>query len=352
MPPSPSASLSPPPPLLLHWLLDTRPLYPAAHQTADLATHAARALALLAPAERAAVLRFVRPADAKMSLASHLLKRYAVARHVAGVSWARASPARDARTKPVFVSPPAAAGVAFNVSHQAGVVVLAGVVVAPPPAGADDGALPSVQDDVDVGVDVVSPTERRHRDRAMVAADGWPAFVDMHADVFAPAEAAYLKWAVLGAAAPGELAGGGGGGGGGAAGGDVLDYKLRAFYTLWCLREAYVKMTGEALLAEWLGVLEFRGFRPPPPPPLLAAGRGGDTGDRMRQGKAVTTHDILFRGEKVQDANVCIRTVGEDYMVCTAVRTPGRPEIGLAMELGEFEFLDLEDILSFAESQV
>ena len=327
------ASPGSPQPVLVHWLLDTRPWYPAAVQTADLSAQAARALALLPPAERAAVLRYVRPADAKMSLASRLLQRYVAARHVPGLRWADASPSRDARGKPVFAPPPGAPSVAFNVSHQAGLVALAGVVTA-----AGGGV------EVEVGVDVVSQTERRTRDLAMLAADGWPAFVDMHADVLAAAEAARLKWAVLGGA--GVLA----------SPEAATDYKLRAFYALWCLREAYVKMTGEALLAEWLGALEFRGFGPPPPP-VGGEGEGpaggqGESREGMRQGEGVTTHDIWFQGEKVEDVNVCIRTLGDDYMVCTAVRTPGRKEVGLGIELGEFEFLDLEDILTFAESRL
>ncbi len=33
--------------------------------------------------------------------------------------------------------------------------------------------------------------------------------------------------------------------------------KLRRFYTYWSLKEAYIKMVGEGLLASWLLELEF-----------------------------------------------------------------------------------------------
>ncbi|KLU83100.1 hypothetical protein, variant [Magnaporthiopsis poae ATCC 64411] len=254
-----------------------------------------------------------------MSLASRLLKHYVVARHTE-TPWGETAITADAvrSSKPVFVD--RATGrqpVAFNVSHQAGIVALAAVVAT--------GPVP-----VDVGVDVVSPSERRVRDHDVVASDGWPAFVDMHADVFSPAEAAHLKYAVLSTTGSREDMG--------RTPEALLDYKLRCFYTLWCLREAYVKMTGDALVAPWLRELEFRAFTPPP--------RTG--------GVPVTEHSIWFRGSKVQDANVCLRSFGDDgdYMLCTAVRTPGRVQDGLAMDLrGPFRDVTVEEIVEFAEAQ-
>lgn len=262
---------------------------------------------------------FVR--DAKMSLGSHLLKHYAVSR-LHGVPWREAAITRDPRTKPVYRDP-ATGGqpVSFNVSHQAGLVALVAVAWF-------DG-------EVEVGVDVVCASERRGRDHKMVAEEGWPAFVDMHADVFAPGEAAYLKFQVLsGGALPA-----------GSSAEAVLDFKLRCFYALWCLREAYVKMTGEALLAKWLRELEFRAIRPP----AVAA---ASSSDNEAQGVAVKAEDIWFQGQKVQDANVCIRSWGPDYMTCTAVRTPGREADGLAFELGPYELLSMDEVLSFAESMM
>ncbi|KAI5925686.1 phosphopantetheinyl transferase [Camillea tinctor] len=296
---------------ILQYLVDTRDLWPAATQTKDLEHEASRALALLPDDERAGVLRYYFVADAKMALASHLLKHWAVSR-CAGVPWRETRLSRDANRKPVYVQDgrqPAA----FNVSHQAGIVAL---VAAPNPQ----------QSPVELGVDVVCTTERRARDHRIVRQDGWARFVDMHAEVFGRREAESLREQ------------------GGDDGDDAaLDYKLRCFYTLWCLREAYIKMTGEALLAAWLPDLEFRGFRPPAPADGFMQEQ--DDGEHT-----IKTHDIWFKGGKVDDANVCLRALGTDYMTCTAVRTPRRKEDALAWDLGPFEFLDMEEILSFAEA--
>ncbi|KAI1505922.1 hypothetical protein F5X99DRAFT_366582 [Biscogniauxia marginata] len=304
---------------ILQYLVDTRDLWPAATQTKDLEHEASRALALLPDDERAAVLRYYFVADAKMSLASHLLKHWAVSR-CCGVPWRETRLSRDANKKPVYVDP--ATGrqpVSFNVSHQCGIVALVAV--------ADGGG------EVDVGVDVVCTSERRARDHRMVRADGWAKFVDMHAEVFGRAEAEHLRSGLRpppGTAEGGEEA--------------VLDFKLRAFYTLWCLREAYIKMTGEALLAAWLPDLEFRGFRAPAPGRALAQ-TGGEEGE-----ETIRRHDIWFEGARVEDANVCLRSLGPDYMTCTAVRTPRRREDALGWDLGPFVFLDVEEILAHAEA--
>lgn len=329
-------------PQIFQWILDTRPWFPGATQTSHLDTHpgAARLFALLPPSARPSTLRYYHILDAKMALASSLLKHYLVAHHLPSLPW-HSTPAhltRDARGgKPLFTHP--TLSLAFNITHQAGVVALVAVLHAPSLA-------------VQVGVDLVSPTERRVRDRALVAKEGWPTFVDMHADVFAKREAAYLKHAVL-AAVPGLVA---------PAGGPdaVVDAKLRAFYALWALREAYVKLTGEALLAEWLGELEFRGFRPAAPTagwgvPAREEGAwdGREEGaGRARYGAQVVRHpEVWFRGERVRGVNMELRAMGEDFMICTAVRTPGSEEVGMGWRLGPYRVLDLEDVLKFAEGR-
>lgn len=281
--------------------------------------------ALLTDEERAGVLKYFHVRDAKMALASQLLKHLIVARcgHAKGsdpVPWRKTVLARDAHGKPVYYSDESkkTQPVVFNVSHQAGLVVLVAAY------GGDD---PGGIDGVDVGIDVVSPTERRTRDLQMTAdadaaspSSGWPHFVDVHADVLARSEVRYLENLPT----------------------RDSDERLRAFYALWCLREAYVKMTGEALLAEWLGELEFKEFQVPKAP--------GPDKDNLHQGDMVTKHDIRFRGAAVGDkVNVCLRSVGTEYMVCTAVRsTP--PEKGLGLSTTDaFEVLRMDDILDFVE---
>ncbi|KAM0273906.1 hypothetical protein ACHAQH_008142 [Verticillium albo-atrum] len=328
--PSPDALRPTHGPQLIQWIIDTRPLWPNATKTKDLEHAAPRALALLTPDERAAVLRFYHLRDAKLSLASHLLKRHAIARFCA-VPWSRAAPIRDnPAAKPTWRDPTGREPLRFNVSHQAGLVALIAIHDYPGPGAAD------------VGVDVVCTSERRVRDRATIAAEGWPHFVDVHSEVLSPREVAYLKYGIMepvhdlpGRPARGALADG------------VADFQLRCFYALWCLREAYVKMTGEALLAPWLKDLEFRGFRAP-----AAAGgeEGGSLTSDEAEERAVRQHDIFFEGRRVEDANVCLRSLGPDYMVCAAVRTPGHEEVGLGFRLGEFEMVSMEEVIASGEA--
>ena len=301
---------------------------------------ASRALALLPQEERDKVLKYYFVADAKMSLVSHLLKHWAVARH-AGVPWSETHMTRDARTKPVYVADTASGRqpVAFNVSHQAGLVALVVAFLGDGEKAASDADAANL----DVGIDVVCTGERRDRDHRAVRTEGWASFVDMHAEVFGRREATYLKGGDLLASQSQQAESQPP-----ARGEQLVDFKLRHFYTLWCLREAYVKMTGDALLAPWLGDLNFMRFRAPAP------GEAGDDGLGVRgspaEGEAVATHEILFKGEPVNDANVCIRSLGPEYMVCTAVRTPLRKEDALGLDLGNYEFLSIEDILAIAEA--
>ncbi|KAI0019696.1 4'-phosphopantetheinyl transferase [Xylariomycetidae sp. FL0641] len=329
---------------VIQYLVDTRELWPAATKTAQLETEAIRALSLLTDDERAAVLRYYFVADAKMALASHLLKHWVVSRYC-GVAWEDTRLTRDAHKKPIYVDASGRQPVAFNVSHQAGLVALVAV------HGYGDGRTQQV----DVGVDVVCTSERRARDHKVIAAEGWPKFVDMHADVFGSAEADYLKTDLLSTqpasttTTPGSTStstAGSADGAGLARDTDIVDFKLRCFYTLWCLREAYVKMTGEALLAEWLNDLNFRHFRPPAPGRDFVQRPESET---AQPSEAVKDHDVWFKGHKVDDANICLRSLGPDYMTCSAVRTPQKKEDALGWELGPFQFLDMDDLLSQAE---
>lgn len=285
---------------------------------------AARALALLNEDERKGVLKYLFVRDAKMSLASHLLKHYAISKLLA-LPWSSTKITRNSKTKPVYVDPSTGTSpIDFNVSHQAGLVALVAA------AGYGPG-------EVDVGCDVVCVNEREDRDHKMIEAEGWGSFVDMHADVFAPGEASYLKYQIL-SAIPGALQPG-------VSARDKNAFKLRCFYTLWGLREAYVKMTGDALLAPWLKVLEFKNFKPPQP----QSGMGAKREDGQ---DVVRVEDIWFEGEKVEDANVCLRSLGPDYMTCSALRTPKQKDLGLGAELGPYEVVEIEEILEWAETGI
>ncbi|KAH8886783.1 phosphopantetheinyl transferase [Thozetella sp. PMI_491] len=326
--PAPTASG----PVVVQWVFDTRPWWPDAVKTKDLETHAARALALLTEDERKNVLRYYHIRDAKMSLGSALLKHMVIAKF-ARVPWWDTTITRDERTKPIYQDP--ATGeipVAFNVSHQAGLVALIAV-------HGYQGSGP-----VEVGIDVVCTSERRDRDHKVVFSDGWGTFVDMHSSVFSPSEVHYLKNEVVireasrlrGVSTPE----------------DFTDYRLRCFYTLWCLREAYVKLTGEALLADWLEELEFRNFRPPDPTADFSVPAREDVNEAPGGRQVIRDQEIVFKGQRVDDANMVMRSLGPDFMICAVVRTPAKKEDGLSWHLGPFHRLSLEEILSFAESTI
>lgn len=165
-------------------------------------------------------------------------------------------------------------------------------------------------DGLAVGVDVVSPLERRDRDLQLLDNEGWASFVDIHADVFGAGEVTTLKCIDPVRSVDGR------------------DDALRRFYALWCLREAYVKMTGDALLASWLGDLEMRGFAPP--------------------GETSVPQEVWFKGERVRGVDVRLSKLLEDYMVATAVR---EGKDGTSVETGDFESLDIQQVLKYGESQ-
>lgn len=179
---------------------------------------------------------------------------------------------------------------------------------------------------VEVGVDVVSCAERRQRDLDTIQrAGGWGEFISVYDSVFSPRELNYLR-----ALEAHRL---------------NVDERLRYFYALWCLKEAYVKMTGEALLAEWILGLEFPSFRPPPPADQEREGKN------LRCGDVVRDIEVVRDGERDLGVRMELMSLGKDYMIGLAVRTPSSAEDVSGFQLGNYEMVDLEDIRAYAESR-
>uniref|UniRef100_A0A0B7KFU7 Uncharacterized protein n=1 Tax=Bionectria ochroleuca TaxID=29856 RepID=A0A0B7KFU7_BIOOC len=84
-------------------------------------------------------------------------------------------------------------------------------------------------------------------------------------------------------------------------------------------------MTGEALLAPWLGVLEMRSFAPP-----------------EEEGQL----EIYFRGQKLDNVDMHLVNYLELYMIGTSV---GRNKDGETLEIGDYELLDIEEVIEFGE---
>lgn len=220
---------------------------------------------------------------------------------------------------------------------------------------------------VNVGTDVVCANEREKHDYSHIEKDGFFDWVDMHGDVFAESELNHMKLSPV-SLDVGSLAG---------FAKDivsrcqrrnemltlkikmkeeskentvqvesniVIDKKLRRFYAMWCLREAYVKMTGEALLAPWLKQLEISDVEAP----AAAAAADHVVEGALEPGEIVRDFQIYFKGKAVTDVRMELVAIGKHYMVGSSVQI-AEGETGVSM--GRWQMLDLEaDILSVAES--
>jgi 4'-phosphopantetheinyl transferase len=337
---------------IVRWIVDTRNIWKseekAKDRTQDLPTHvslrtglsqsltdalqASEAFAVLDRDERAAVLKYYFAKDAKMSLASQILKHLAVSR-LGNIPWEETRLGKDANKKPCHLPQSNRDPIDFNVSHQAGIVALVAC------AGMD----------VDVGVDVVCMNERD--EYALIDKDGLFSYIDMHEDVFSPYELEYLKSDLrnLGLSETNDLT-------------EesekelaqcqhrhrqlhisdckgvpihmlssrIVDAKLRRFYALWCLKEAYIKMTGEALLADWLRQLEFRDFRAPHPDP--AAG----SADSSIRGESIRGIEVVCKGKRDTRVAIELTAYGQKYMLGTAIKSKSVAENVAEMDLPPF----------------
>jgi len=298
-------------------------------------------LNLLTADERKAVLRYYHVKDAKMSLASHLLKHLAVVK-LCNVSWQESTISRDSHGKPCYL-PSSGKTIDFNVSHQAGLVSLI--------AGPGE-----------VGTDIVCVNERN--ELAIIEEEGFFHWVDIHSDMFSPEEVRSMKFDVdhlnLDLSPPGygrdavsrcqhrhkQLSWNTSGKIETMDSNIVVAAKLRRFFAIWCLREAYVKMTGEALVAEWLQKLEFRNFRAPYP-----SSQQDEAVFDLTPGEAVTRFEIYLGHKRIEDVAMELRALGQNYMVASAAKVKDLAAAGKVIFPG-YEELDVEkDIYSVAESQ-
>lgn len=275
---------------VFRWILDVKDLWPSpsgddgnARATTTWATgkETCDALDLLTPDERTKVLSFYRVNDAKLSLASRLLKHRAIA-DTCAVAWSEAVVSQDKNKKPCYK--PLSAGapsIEFNVSHHGTLVGLVGC------SG----------NSTRLGVDVVQMNW--DKDYPKVLRDGFEAWANIYEMVFSERE----MNDIAGYVPPERL-----------SLEDEIRTKLRHFYAHWCLKEAYIKMTGEALLAGWLQELEFRDVQVPQPRSHLGPGENGK-GD---WGQTCTDVQIWFRGQRVTHVKLEIQAFREDYMVATS----------------------------------
>ncbi|KAA6411381.1 MAG: hypothetical protein FRX48_04661 [Lasallia pustulata] len=336
---------------VFRWLLDTAQLWPApasissghpVTSTEHWATGtASRALSVLPSEETAKVLRFIRPQDAKLKLGSYLLKHLAIVRSC-GMPWSESCISVADNGKPCFNPPENAQEkiVQFNVSHHGTVVVLVGRT--------GPGAR--------LGIDVVHVDW--DKDRCKVARGGFENWVRIFEDVFSEREVADIvstfpdtytleNGTVINLKEVEER------------GGSYkveneklivqmpdrteqtistetrLKARLRRFYTFWSLKEAYIKMTGEALMAEWLRELEFRNVRL------------SQTSQQLQStglwGGIVSGVEVWLRNVKESETRMEIQAFGEDYIISTAVEGDKGESPAAAGRFEPWKVLSLEE---------
>lgn len=270
-------------------------------------------------------------ADARMSLASALLKRLFISRALE-IPWHHVKIGRigdPIHGKPCALMPDGSpAPLDFNVSHQAGLVALVGWKP-------EDVKSPQDQVLTQVGVDIVCVNERD--DYRYIDQDGLDGWVDMYEEVFSAQELWDMKykidWVALldGRILSGEELGRHDRciqrnidvvislphGGTERFSSDILiDAKLRRFYTYFCYKEAYIKLTGEALLAPWLKNLEFQNVKSPKPGMVARCSTHGTWGEM------VDDVEVLLHGKRVDNVRMSIQAYEEQFMIATALQGP------------------------------
>jgi 4'-phosphopantetheinyl transferase len=94
----------------------------------------------------------------------------------------------------------------------------------------------------------------------------------------------------------------------------LIDAKLRRFYTYFCYKEAYIKLSGEALLAPWIKALEFFGVRSPKPGVKPRCSTHGVWGEE------VDDVEVHLHKKEVSDVKMKIQAFEEDFMISTAMQ--------------------------------
>ncbi|KAL8995869.1 MAG: hypothetical protein Q9169_004477 [Polycauliona sp. 2 TL-2023] len=300
---------------VFRWVLDVQSEWPCSdsiisgREAATLwaqETDNQRALNFLTAEEKEKVLRFYHIRDVKLSLGSQLLKHCAVVR-ACDVPWSESFIGKHENHKPCYVAKEGSGKhLEFNVSHHGSLVVLAGCT----------------DKTIQVGIDVMQIDAIK--DLTRVRREGWSSWVKTYEDVFSAREVRdIMNWAPSNGLDEDE----------------TIKAKVRHFYAHWCLKEAYVKMTGEALMAPWLQDMEFRNVKAPrTASDLSAENTNGDWGE------AISTMEAWRDGKRVMGVKLELQAFRDDYLIAIASSR-------LDIPLSPYKLLDLQqDVSSAAEA--
>ncbi|KPI40082.1 uncharacterized protein AB675_11522 [Cyphellophora attinorum] len=337
MPPSPPLKTAYATPVV-RFYVDVRPKIPAGRSgDVDLPL-----LHSLTEAERAKIQAYMRPADRLMSLASALLKYLFIHRY-ARIPWdeVRISRTPDPHRRPYW-EPGAGStgdfGLEFNVSHQNGVVVLLGCRTPDEQSQAytapitrvlndsiDGPPLPeNAHEQVRLGVDLACANEHGRTPADVTTQAKLDEWVDIFEEMFSDSCRQNMKTAAIPGAASST---------------DLVQQRFRRFYAFWALKEAFIKMVGEGLLADWLAKLEFENVQAPTP---AKADDFPDDGfswalqdeDELKwtpPEQAIKHIRASLYGKQLNDVNLSLVAFENDFLLATSMHgvqdaTEGTPQ--------------------------
>jgi 4'-phosphopantetheinyl transferase len=131
----------------------------------------------------------------------------------------------------------------------------------------------------------------------------------------------------------------------------IFEAKLRRFYTYFCAKEAYIKLVGEGLLAEWIKECECRNIRVPRPSDNTSWGekiqsRGMSTERILQQEENDELH-IWLHGKVIKNVRIEMQAFEQDFVITTMMRPSSL--LGSDVEFPPWEMLDVErDVLHAA----
>lgn len=346
------------------WIIDTRTLWPGDNIAA--ASGAAQAMALISLSEQTIILNKMFITDAKMSLASALVKRLWISRTL-GIAWKEVYLGRrgdQTHGKPCALDEydVPIPGIDFNVSHQNGLVTFIGFdgrVKERP--GANSYISPKRELNVTVGTDIVCVNERN--DYKTIDAEGLDGWVDIYDSIFSDEERWSMKYDVdnvtlldgttlsahdldrhdrciarhrdISLTTPGGRSVT-------FSSERLIDAKLRRFYAYFCYKESYIKLSGEALLAPWIKQCEFFNVRSPKPGTPARCSKHGVWGEE------VDDVEVHLRGRVVSDVRMKLQAFEEDFMIGTAIQGDVS-----GIELASFKELNVDnDIIHYAQENL
>ncbi|KAL2803013.1 hypothetical protein BJX63DRAFT_89524 [Aspergillus granulosus] len=288
-----------PEPALTRWYIDTRALTST--------TTTLPLLHTLRENDQTTVQKFYHLKDKHMSLASALLKYFFIHR-TCRIPWSDVSISRtpDPHRRPCFIPNGSGNGsegekipeIEFNVSHQASMVAIVGTTISPPPSAEASEKWKKPE----VGVDITCVNERQSRSGEGRSLATLKKYIEIFSEVFSAREMDDMR-SLTGASAEWRSSD---------AENRLVDYGYRLFYTYWALKEAYIKMTGEALLAPWLRELEFSNVVAP----------GAESGDGIFGEPYKSVRTTLYK-QAVKDVRIEVVALEGDYLFATATRGGG-----------------------------